>query len=168
MDESRFFFFMGFMAAFLVGIVIAFATKGKKCTAQGILDERQRLIQGNAYRYGFFTLAAAECVYATMDGMFELPIESWVGNIGCVLLGCLVNVMYCIWKDAYFGLHANKKQILLLMIILGISNTMQTICKLTDGVLWDGVNGIFPMCAVFFWFVAAAVIAKMAADKKAQ
>lgn len=172
MDDQGLYFFMGCMAAFLVGFVIIWAKRGKRCAARGDLDERQRLIQGNAFRYGFFTLALVECIYALADSTFELPIESWVGNIGCVMFGCLVNVIYCIWKDAYFGLHANRKQILLLMIILGISNTMQTMCKLTDGVLWEngqiGINGIFPMSAMFFWFAAAAVIAKMVADKKAQ
>ena len=67
-------------------------------------DERQELIRGRAFRYGFLTLAALlaaavlweECVGA-------LSIEFSLLMMACLMVGCLVVILYDIWKDAYWA-----------------------------------------------------------------
>ena len=62
-------------------------------------DERQELIRGRAFRYGFLTLAALlaaavlweECVGA-------LPIEFSLLMMACLMVGCLVVILYDIWR----------------------------------------------------------------------
>ena len=72
-------------------------------------DERQELIRGRAFRYGFLTLAfllAAAVLWEECVG--TLPIEFSLLMMACLMVGCLVvilaNLLVKSWMDKRGGL----------------------------------------------------------------
>ena len=69
-------------------------------------DERQELIRGRAFRYGFLTLAfSLAAVTLWEECVCALPIEFSLLMMACLMVGCLVVILYDIWKDAYWGIR---------------------------------------------------------------
>lgn len=120
-------------------------------------DERQELIRGRAFRYGFLTLAALlaaavlweECVGA-------LPIEFSLLMMACLMVGCLVVILYDIWQDAYWGIRQTSGSNAAIVLMVAVM-VMQYLSfrghasagdVIVDGILtWDG--GIYLLIFAF-------------------
>ena len=137
-------------------------------------DERQELIRGRAFRYGFLTLAALlaaavlweECVGA-------LPIEFSLLMMACLMVGCLVVILYDIWQDAYWGIRqtsgSNAAIVLMVAVMvmqyLGFRGHANAGDVIVDGVLtWDG--GIYLLIFAFFALIIVNLLLKAWVDKR--
>ena len=111
-------------------------------------DERQELIRGRAFRYGFLTLAfslAAVTLWEECVG--ALPIEFSLLMMACLMVGCLVVILYDIWKDAYWGIRqasgSNAAIVLMVAVMvmqyLSFRGHASAGNVIVDGILtWDG------------------------------
>ena len=121
-------------------------------------DERQELIRGRAFRYGFLTLAfSLAAVMLWEECVGALPIEFSLLMMACLMVGCLVVILYDIWQDAYWGIRqtsgSNAAIVLMVAVMvmqyLGFRGHANAGDVIVDGVLtWDG--GIYLLIFAFF------------------
>lgn len=137
-------------------------------------DERQELIRGRAFRYGFLTLAfllAATVLWEECVG--TLPIEFPLLMMACLMVGCLVVILYDIWKDAYWEIRQTSGSniavglmvIVMAMQYMGLRGQIKNGDVIVRGVLtWDG--GIYLLILVFFALILANLLVKSWMDKR--
>lgn len=116
---------VGFVAGiFLVAVLLTFA-RGKhwvkeKCN----YDERQRLVRGKGFQYGFFVLLIG-CAILTCFGSVLAQFIGYPIMIFFVLcLGVLTYAVYCIINDGYFALNDKPIRFHIIFIILAIVNVV--------------------------------------------
>ena len=137
-------------------------------------DERQELIRGRAFRYGFLTLAfslAAVTLWEECVG--ALPIEFSLLMMACLMVGCLVVILYDIWQDAYWGIRqtsgSNAAIVLMVAVMvmqyLGFRGHANAGDVIVNGVLtWDG--GIYLLIFAFFALIIVNLLLKAWVDKR--
>ncbi|WP_295745523.1 hypothetical protein [uncultured Limosilactobacillus sp.] len=144
-----------FIAALVVFILVLLATSKK-----GQFDERQELIRGRGFKYGFWAI----CL---VDALLLLVVRKFVLSPQLLLLlslfaGLWVFSLYALWDSAYFAMNQKKiKQLSWLFLFLGVLYTVQSI---TDPELrhislrsWNGSIGILIM-AVYFLTVGGLMV----------
>lgn len=134
-------------------------------------DERQLLIRGNGFKYSFFTVIVLLFLYSMIG--FEIkgfPMDYQATGIFIILVGVAVDVVYCIWKGAYFSLNENRRRVLIVFAFLGVFNLFLGIRHLikgdafTDGIL-NGMNANL-FCGLLFVIVFAALFLRMVIPEK--
>lgn len=162
---------MGILAGLLFGgILLFFKKKGarKKCE----FDERQELIRGRGFKKGFFSMAICNAVAACYSMAVEKSIiDVSTSSIFSIMIGAGVFAVYCIWKDAYFSLNENRKQMLILFAIIAICNFSVLIAEyesgdsilIKQGVLQPEVINI--MCGVLYVVIFMTFLAKEVAER---
>ncbi|MDO4321037.1 MAG: hypothetical protein Q4C61_00785 [Lachnospiraceae bacterium] len=168
MDERTKGYVVGISAGVAVGIILIAVilkvtkTNGRmKCE----FDERQELIRGRGYKYGFGTLILCNVLYAgILEIGLKIPVEPDTAMFLMILMSVLVTVSYWIWNDAYFGLNVHRPRIMAAFVLLAALN------------LWLGVKGILEgrsvkngrlttgglnlFCGIMFIIVFAVLLAK--------
>lgn len=164
-------YLLGFVSSIIVMAIILLVIR-KKSRGTCSYDERQELIRGRGFRYGFFVMAFLMVAGVILDqGMGGLPIELSLLMIGCVMAGCLVVVIYDIWKDAYWGVGQKARPYFILFLVVmatqcaALAEHIQAGDIVVNGRLaWDG--GIFAVTSCFFAVVLVNLGVKMILDKK--
>ena len=146
---------LSFTAAF-IAVQIFKIIMFKKDKDYSGYDERQELIRGRAFRYGFLTLAfSLAAVVLWEECVGALPIEFSLLMMACLMVGCLVVILYDIWKDAYWGIRqasgSNAAIVLMVAVMvmqyLSFRGHASAGDVIVDGILtWDG--GIYLL--IFF------------------
>lgn len=143
--------------------ILLFIRRQKKLLVKDY-DERQKLIQGKGYQYGFFATVISCLLYGAGISSAAIPVHPTVGIVACVFVGIGVFVGYCIWKDAYFGIHQDHKGMILLMLLCVVVNALATVTHIMEGnLLEDGVLGIEALnllCALLFGALLIVVFLK--------
>ena len=83
------------------------------------------------------------------------------------MIGCLVVILFWIWKDAYWELQQKRLPFGLLMVFVIVLQVVGILMNpvIADGiVIWDG--GIFVLTGLFFSIILMNLIVKMILDKK--
>lgn len=136
----------------------------------GGYDERQEIVRGKGFKFGFLTLIFLETVILLGKEMMEdIPMEFRLVMMACVMTGCLVTILYWIWKDAYWELQQKPLPFVLLMVFVIVLQVVGILMNpvIADGiVIWDG--GIFVLSGLFFSIILMNVIVKILLDKKAE
>ena len=137
-------------------------------------DERQELIRGRAFRYGFLTLALSlAAVMLWEECVGALPIEFSLLMMACLMVGCLVVILYDIWKDAYWGIRqasgSNAAIVLMVAVMvmqyLSFRGHASAGDVIVDGILtWDG--GIYLLIFAFFALIIVNLLLKAWVDKR--
>lgn len=114
---------VGIMVGIILTIIIvkAFNKDGKFKTKY---DEMQLKVRGRAYMFAFWTIVIYEalmCVLTASETMV-LPVTNFVLHFTAVIAGVLVQVTYCIWKDAYIGLNTNAGRFSIFCIVIALIN----------------------------------------------
>lgn len=114
---------VGFVAGiFLVAVLLTFA-RGKSW-AKGNYDERQRLVRGKGFQYGFFVLIIG-CGLLTCFGSYLAQFIGYPIMIFFLLcLGVLTYAVYCIINDGYFALNDRSIRFHVIFIILTVVNVI--------------------------------------------
>lgn len=102
------YYILGIFFGVLLGSVVIVAVKLRHPNASKY-DERQLISRGKAFQAGFFTLLIAGVTCNLWDIASPLPGESFLWNIGVLLLGVAVFAVTAIHYDAYLGLFDNPK-----------------------------------------------------------
>ena len=158
----------------IIGIILAiiiikmFNKDGKAITKY---DERQKVVRGEAYKYGFFSIlitCGILMVLNTQEGILNVLGDTLF--FIPIIIGVIVQVTYSIFKDGYVGLNTNMKRFIIFMTLIGLLNLglgILWIVKgeiLVNGVLQSGALNL--MCAFMFAVIAIELIIKSIIDKK--
>ena len=161
-NGTNFWWLLGALCGVLTVIVVYLvkrAAEGK--TAD--FDERQTAARGEAFKYAFFTTAAAELFYVcAAEGGFS-PLDTALGSILAVLLGVTVFAVIAVVRDAYLSLREKPRSTVILSALMIAMNLLIGIPKLTDGrvfqngqMTFDGVSLV--IAAMFAVILAVFVI----------
>ncbi len=146
---------LGFLCGLLFGLGL-FLLLMKLTKKEGFLkckyDERQKLVQGNGFRYGFQTNICLNLLYILFYSVFQksytdLPLTLFIG----ILAGILVYACYCIWNEGYFSLNEYPRRVVILLLILLAVNGMIAAQMLHGGVdlVCDGMLSFQPWANLF-------------------
>lgn len=133
----------------------------------GGYDERQEIVRGKAFKYGFLTLVSVEGIMLLKEQTDGISIECNVLMMAGILIGVLVVVLYCIWNDAYWQLKQKPMPFVCMLGAIALCNMFNARGKtiVENGIVtWEGSNPVF--MAVFFSIILINVIIKMYIDKK--
>lgn len=103
-------------------------------------DERQELVRGKGFQYGFLILLSYEFLlsFVCRDGIpewFDLCAVQMIGMGASLLVFCA----YCIWNEAYIGLRENPLTNYLFLGGIGAMNLFQAVVDGRNGKLFaDG------------------------------
>ena len=96
-------------------------------------DERQELVRGRGFQYGFFAMAAClilEAAYGDWLGQF---VGRDMRTILCLCIGILADTVYVIWHDGYFPVNEHPLTVILGLTVLFGMNLLNTILFIRKG-----------------------------------
>ena len=97
-------------------------------------DERQELVRGRGFKYGFFTMCICNLIYALIAVVFEKPIINiCTALIFIIIIGVIVYAVYAVWNDGYLALNENPKRVLIGFTLIGIWNIALFIISFKHG-----------------------------------
>lgn len=159
---------MGFLAGILSGGILAIllvrltrTDRTFKCK----YDERQQLVQGRAFKYGFFgwMLFDAFCILA------DLGLEvRWMDRASLLFSGMLVGITvyasYSIWYDGYFSLNQKPAQVLSILVSIAVLNAVCAVRQIYvhQGLLENGVVSFYYSCNLFMAAVSVFLLTVVA------
>lgn len=123
----------GIAAGVVVVILLGKALKKHYGVDMNRYDERQKLAQGEAYKYGFYTLLILMFVHAFVREVGMMFFESVAGEILLILMGVLVWAFVCMKREAYFSLDMQPKKFWIVYCVLGLVNVGFGIYNISDG-----------------------------------
>ncbi|MCH5202621.1 MAG: hypothetical protein J1F17_05380 [Oscillospiraceae bacterium] len=129
-------------------------------------DERQKAIQGVAYKLGFFTLLG----YFLINGCIcEILKKSWGSpmemNFIGVCLSLVVFVGYSVIKDAYVSINQKEKSYIISFAVVAILNIF---CYFINSSVSAEITNIYNMnliCGITFALLTVIVIVKNIVDR---
>lgn len=169
---------IGFKVAFVIGlavglliVAICVAATKKGDDMKNQFDERQELVRGQGFKYGFFTMMIANVALLVLK-ILEIPLFSnmEVAMTASIVIGVSVFASYCIWNDGYFALNENRKSLLIMFGLIGALNLVIGIGNVFAGVIME--NGAFTFrstnlfCALMFIVIFIVMLAKHIKDGK--
>ena len=127
---------LGLMCGAFVGILIALVIMKMTKTDGSIkckYDERQKLVRGEAYKYGFWTLVIYSFCYGLLSGIVEKVVDNLTVMVIGICLAACIEICYSIWHDAYFSLNEDKKKVFIAFGIIGVINIVMGLINLFSG-----------------------------------
>ena len=162
------------IAVGLILVAIIYKTLNVSGNGKTEYDERQQIVRGRGYMYGFYCEIIAFALYAVFKAFeeeagWELPIILPVQLFIVMLIGIMVEIGYCIFHDGYFGLNNDKKKYYISFFLIGLSNILIGFANTSNGKLWtDGKLGL-PMlnylCGAMFIVIGIMIIIHNLIDK---
>lgn len=135
----------GILTGTIVGVIllILFLKLTKKDgSVKCKFDERQELIRGRGFKYGFFTLIIYDlCVTFLKDvlSLNQYADTALLSLIG-ILIAICVYVSYCIWNEGYFSVNENPKKVLISFAVVALFNFFIGYMQIIDkGIFENGV-----------------------------
>ena len=163
--------FFGIVTAIIAYLIVWMFFGGKHIKGNEF-DERQYLVRGKAYRYGFFGIIFALLpLMIAFEWNVRLPVTPGFAMFLAMLIGIDVYAVYSIMNDAYFGIDANKTKLTVFFAIIILVNALCGWINLKD-VLSQGIQvidlhlGANAAVAAAFLPVVIAMVVKNAADSK--
>lgn len=98
-------------------------------------DERQKEARGKGYMYGFWAIIIANALLFTFSNSFDMTVLGSTVYFMPILVGVIVQVTYCIFKDAYIGLNNNMTRFVIIMSIVTVFNLFVGVKAYLDGEL---------------------------------
>ena len=116
----------------LMLVAVIYSLKIKKNTGCEF-DERQQLMRGKAFKYGFIAMLVYLFTYGILTDMAGFSFgDNLTPSVIAVLVGVGTFATVCIWKDAYFALQEKAKPFILLDFLLMLINFINAYSHLRD------------------------------------
>ena len=168
MSEHKLGMLAGMAAGLLVGLIVA-AIIMKLTKINGRMkceyDERQSVIRGKGYKYGFFAFMICNFLHGmSYAAEITLPLDPAAFAVLSIIIALAVQISYCIWNDAYFSLNENKTRVLIVFAVIGIVNLVLGIFGLCEGRAIE--NGVLNFrctnlfCGVLFLYIFCVLFLK--------
>lgn len=95
-----------FLLLILLAIILAGAIQGKRGRWKRYqYDERQEIVRGRGFQYGFAAMAAALILQAVYTDWLAQFFSYEMLPLLCLCIGILVNTVYIILHDGYFPVN---------------------------------------------------------------
>ena len=154
----------------LVAIVLA-ASK-KETPAIGKYDERQIVAQGEAYKYGFYTIMIYMGILMICHASgVDLPLDTGLQILVGILISAAVLATPLILKDAYFRLDENRNGWIISFVAMGLLNlafgavNIMNGNNIADGKLTTAGNANL-FCGVLLVYFLIVILVKTVKDGK--
>lgn len=164
---------IGAIIGFVIGLVLCvgiFRICNNNNKLKSEYDERQEVIRGRAYKYGFYA-AIFYLVFLTIWPLTEISLnvsDAVLGFCGIILSVCVMAI-YSIWNDAYWGINNNRTRYLIIFVVATVINLLVGIRSVVSGdIIEDGIVQapcINLLCGLMFLVVTATLLIKKFADK---
>ncbi|MBE5883791.1 MAG: hypothetical protein E7291_05195 [Lachnospiraceae bacterium] len=116
----------------IVVIMLAATKKGERVKCD--YDERQEIVKGKGFQYGFFTVIICNAILIFLSVLKVTFLREMEAALFIsVVLGVAVYVSYCIWNDGYFALNENRKSLIIIFATIGILNIAIGIRNIING-----------------------------------
>lgn len=161
-------FFLGALVVAAIGIIFIMVILRYTKTDHSVkckYDERQQLVRGVGFKYGFFIL-----IFYNGAASFLVSIEKkqYIDHAALMLTGILLSVfayaVYCIWNEGYFSLNENPKRVVIAFVLIAILNLGVGFRSYLHGLLMeDGmltVECINILCGIFILMLLPVMAAK--------
>jgi len=155
--------------AFILGLALivlikSVTTKGDDVKSK--YDERQELVQGRGYKYGFFTILVTSLIYHmfSMAGMMTFMNADIALEINC-FLGICVCVSYCIWNEGYFALNDRIGTFIVIVLIGGVINLIIGIVAFVSGAAMQNGRLTNPSINLFVGIIVLIICGVMLLKK---
>ncbi len=167
MDKLGIFKASGITAGIIVGLIICiflfrYMNKDKKVMTK--YDERQEMARGKAYKYGFWASMIAAAFVMLLDISMITLASSFTKYFFIMFVGIIAQVTYSIWNDAYYGINTNKKRLIVICIVAGISNLLNVVATIMGGqFIVDGIvsdAGANALCCILLLYAGVLLIIK--------
>ena len=161
-------FLLGVLLAAIIGVVFIVVMLKYTKTDHSVkckYDERQQLVRGVGFKYGFFMLlfynvAASFLVSVERKQHIEYAALMMAG----IFVGVFIYAAYCIWNEGYFSLNENPRRVVAVFIFVGILNFGVGIRSYLQGLLIeDGiltVHCINILCGILVVMLLLVMAAK--------
>lgn len=165
---------LGAFIGMLVGLCIC-ALFFRKSNTDGKLrteyDERQKIVRGKAYKYGFYAMVYTLVIFFLLEsGEIILPMHNTIKDFCIIMVGIMVVGVYSIWNGAYWGLNNNPRQYAILFTICTIINFAVSILAIARGSMYENNMLQAPfinlLAGVMFLIIAVTLFMKKYVDKK--
>lgn len=154
----------------LMIIAMVLLVSRKSTSAKNIdFDERQLMVRGKAYKYGFFTalLGLAALIFCNSVFQFDMML---LGAGACLFTGLTVFAVYCIWNDAFLSFRQKPSSYLFSGGIVIICNGAGIVKRLAEGTgLYEMLSDVFclnMLCAAAFVVIEATIVIKLIATRR--
>lgn len=155
-------YILGLCVGFLVVAVICIVFRKRRCNNK--YDERQKAVQGVAYKIGFISL----CAYLLLNGFICMEIGNWLPvfdmNFIGVCFGIVCYAGYAIFNDAYISINSRPVSFLVFLAVIAGINYL---CYFTNNTL-DNEPEVYLtnlICAFLLTAVCIMLIIKVIIDK---
>lgn len=119
---------LGIGCGILVGFLfVAFFMKltKKDGSMKCKFDERQEVVRGQGYKYGFFSLVIYNVAYGILaDFGIADKIDVFAVMFIGIGVGILVYASYCIWNEGYISLNENPKRVMAGFVLIALFNLL--------------------------------------------
>ena len=133
-------------------------------------DERQTLVLGKSFKYGFYVLIICLILDIFLGHLAEAYVEHGVLEFLCVVVGIIVEAGYAIWHDGYFSLNEYPRRIVFVFLAIFLMNLVISIRYMHEGeLIKDGVVTLFAtnlICAVLLLVIVLMILARYAYRKR--
>lgn len=134
-------------------------------------DERQEVVRGRGFKYGFFTIMLCNGLYGLLASSFEIQfMDVSVAMISCAIIGIIVYVSYCIWNDGYFSINENPRRLVVIFVVTAVMNVLMFLMNVLHGeVIVDGVvtfRIVNLLVAIMSFLVLGVLFLKKVVDKR--
>lgn len=144
----------------LVAIILAVTKNGDKAKCK--FDERQELVRGRGFKYGFFTMMISSGILIALNALeVTLFDNSKVAMLLSIVLGVSVFASYCIWNDGYFALNENRGKLLVILGFCGLLNTAVSISNIIHGNILENGALTFSSGNLFIAIIFVAIFIVM-------
>ena len=153
----------------IIAMVLLVSRRSKG--AEGNFDERQLMIRGKAYKYGFIATLAALTAVMLCNSVFQFDMML-LGAGACLFTGLTVFAVYCIWNDAFLSFRQKPSSYLFSGGIVIICNGAGIVKRLAEGTgLYEMLSDVFclnMLCAAAFVVIEATIVIKLIATRREQ
>ena len=166
---------ISFMAGFVTGLLLIIAAvliirrlmKKKYGANYNRYDERQKSIQGTAYKLGFFVII----LYFIANSIVTMLIGNWADyitmNFAGVCLGITAYASYAIINNAYLSINARSGGYLILFSLMSIINISVFFINIGfNGAAESDIYSLNLICGITFAVLFIVMLAKVIIDKK--
>lgn len=155
-------FYIGLIVGILIVAIVSLISIKRKCRGQ--YDERQKAIQGVAYKVGFFAMFA----YFIINGFICMEIGEWLPIIDMNFIGLCFGIVcfagYAIFNDAHLSLNSKPFKFSLFISFVAIINYVCFFINVMDGDTPEAFL-LNLICAVFLTVICFMIIIKVIIDK---
>lgn len=170
--SSRWMIIVFFAGCIMYGLLMVFIIFGMCHEGKPEYDERQRLVNGKAYEYGFYTMLAlcVTYIFAWFTGAADDFLSPGVAVALIMLIVAAVVGIYNVLNDGYLAVNAYEERVIATLSAILAINILATIGGIRTGNLIKdgklGISSVNAFCGLLMLALIVAIVIRKARNKK--